>query len=154
MSTWAERLRAFPDDLVITFEYGHPNAPDSPGGQDHLRMHTDGRLELRVLRRREEQHFTARTDPALVRRYAAVLAEVGFPDIELGPLSPGVSFWVVHAETGGQRVHALFARSLYMSREPHGELLRVGSGLVFRIRGPESGLSDRAGVAAWDVQRA
>lgn len=148
---WAPHLQHPSPDLVVTFEYGHPSAPDSPGGQDVLDLHPDGRLALEVRQGRQARTWSARTEPATVRHVLDVLVAVSFPEIPAGRLVPGVSFWVMRARAAGKNASAVFSTNLYRGTPPHGDLLAIGEGLCFRIRGPESGVADRFGVSAMDV---
>jgi hypothetical protein len=138
---------------TFTFHYGQANAPDSRGGQDSLTMFLDGRLALTVQQGARSKKWTARTDPTLIARFRDVLLEVGFPDIPMGVLAPGVSSWEVGVETPDQRLTAIFCTNPYRRQAPHRDLFAIGTGLCAKIRNdPNAGLSDSYGVTVTEVQ--
>jgi hypothetical protein len=138
---------------MFTFQYGQANAPDSRGGQDSLTMFLDGRLSLKVQQGPRTRKWTARTDPAFVARFRDILVEVGFPNVAMGQLVPGISSWDVVVETPDQRLAAMFCTNPYRRQAPHRDLFAIGTGLCTKIRNdPGAGLSDTYGVLVTDVQ--
>lgn len=138
---------------TFTFHYGQANAPDSRGGRDSLTMFLDGRLALSVQQGARTQKWTARTDPTLIARFRDILVEIGFPNIPMGILAPGVSSWDVVVQSGDQRLSAMFCTNPYRRQAPHRDLFAIGTGLCAKIRNDRNaGLSDTYGVMVEDVQ--
>jgi hypothetical protein len=151
---WPDRLRDCSEELRVSFEYGHANAPDSPGGRDILILGSDGKLRLRN-EGRQRTEWQAQTDPAVIRRFFEILSELHFPQIASDSghvrVPSGISQWVVRAQFGSERVSAGFSTAYWREKEPARSLFLIGCGLIFRIRGSASHLSDSLGLTVQDI---
>jgi hypothetical protein len=132
---WQAILTTPPPDLVLTHELGLPDDPSSIYGRERLEARPDGGLVLRWLQAGRSGAVAARVDPALVRRWAALLAEARFPELPPAKLVGGASFRAFEARTTTQHVRAYLSRHHFEDVPPFEELCAIADSVCAQMRG-------------------
>lgn len=135
MTDWSAILRDLPPELVLVHELGLPHDPSSIWGQERLSLRPDGWLRLDVWQRDQRLAWEGRVDPALVRRWATLLARGGFPSLPAAPMSAGASFRAFEAKLGDQSTRALLSRYHFESKAPWETLCAIADSLCAQVRG-------------------
>ncbi|WP_354644729.1 hypothetical protein [Kitasatospora camelliae] len=136
---------ASPAMRTITFEQGHPTAPDAPWGQQILTLTTDGTLGYRQQGRGEVHSSHGRVDPARIEALLATLARTGFPAAPQRTFPPGASVTTLAVEPGGRVVIDYFVA---LELDGYREVIRALGDLNTALRN-----RDDASLAAWCFER-
>lgn len=135
MRDWTTVLRECPEDLVLGHEIGLPHDPSSVYGREQVRVGMDGLVRLRWWQGERAGEIEAEIDTGLVRQWAALLAEVGFPALPAAPPTRGASYRVLEAEGAGLSTRILVPRVPLEFTPPFVELFGLADALAALLRG-------------------
>ena len=132
---------ATPARRTITFEQGHPAAPDAPWGQQILTLTTDGTLGYQQRVKGEVRSLSGRVDPARIGALLAALARTSFPAPPQQSFLPGASVTTLVVEPGGRVVIDYFVA---LKLDGYREVVRALGDLNTALR-----KRDDAALATW-----
>ncbi|MGK3995860.1 hypothetical protein [Sorangium sp. So ce1024] len=132
---WRAILRRTPGDLVLAHDLGLPDDPSSIYGRELLEARIDGSLKLTWWQAGQSGALSAKVSPAVVRRWAALLAEGNFPDFPSAELVGGASFRGFEARTNEHQARAVLSRFHFEDVPPYEELCAIADSVCAQMRG-------------------
>ena len=99
-SDWPALLRDPPHPLCFVHDDGSEHAPDDPIGHNRLVLRGDGSVLLENRKSGQLRRWQARADSAALARIIHHLSALGFPNLPLPRLVPGMSLRSIRLMTG------------------------------------------------------
>ena len=99
-SDWAALMHELPRPLCFVHDDGSEHAPDDPIGHNRLVLRGDGSVLLENRKSGQLRRWQARADSAALSSVISQLIAIGFPDLPLPRLVPGMSLRSVRLMTG------------------------------------------------------
>jgi hypothetical protein len=153
MNPWPALLRSPPPDLSLVHELGLPHDPSSIWGRERLTVRPDGQAVLEWWQGQERAVWDAHVDPRVVRRWASLLAEGGFPEFPAAPPSGGASVRIFEAHHAGRAALAELSRFDFEEVAPFEDLCAIADSVCAAIRRRPAPDPDPARRAVSDVHR-
>lgn len=151
MNAWTALLRSPPPSLALVHELGGPDDPSSIWGRERVTVRADGVALLEWSQGGRTGAVEARVEPRVVRRWAALLAEGGFPELPKAPLTPGASARFFEVHLGDRAARAPLSRFHYEDEPPFEELCGIADTVAAVLRG-RPGPEDPVRRAVRDVR--